>query len=177
VGLPFIRAHEQEIVQAIDRPLFEGINTEQQDYLAQLLGLTDYYLIHVEGNSLVWYFCTGQWKSYSSLEALLKEIKFNHTPVIHILLSVPSGTNRIFLYHQSDHAVLISRIKRRAPKPFLLYMDSNNIPLHPWIHETIQQPYFAGLLTLRRERTWYVRPENYGVIDHVSHFIKVIDTL
>jgi hypothetical protein len=49
---------------------------------------------------------------------LLRSIKQNPAPVVHILLTVPSSKDIV-------HAVLLTIIKRGDNKPLLLYLNSN----------------------------------------------------
>lgn len=179
VGLPCVRTHEWQIVRAINRPLFEVINTYQQDYLARFLGLTNYYIVELEYNSSVRCFYQGQWRSYACIDLLLREVKMNPAPAVHILLAVPAYSfDQLHSRDRKLHAVLISRIRRRAPKPFLLYMDSNNILLNPWSHKVVQQSHLGGLYTSSYLTSWYNGPPDYAAVrEHVGHVIKTLDTL
>jgi len=177
VGLPCIRQHEKEITQAIKSPFFEGLSIEEQDYLARFLGLTNYYLVVINLDESFWCFYEGQWCTYTLFEELLKEIKMNKMPVVHILLSIPSKRAWWYPYGVIYHAVSLSRVKRRAPKPYLLYMDSNNFPLNPWVRGIEHRQFFGGLYTASREVTRYQSAYDYMVRDHVCSFIKTIDTL
>lgn len=193
VGLPLIWAHEQQLQHAIGGVVLEGLDGVQQDYLARFLGLTNYYVIQQLQNGKIYCVEQGQWRLCASLEAVLKMIKGDTTPLIHILLAIPahiSGPTLVrdeqshlskFVSETSYHAVLISRIKRRAPKPFLFYMDSNNSPLvHQFRLDVAEQSHWMGLFssyqTVVRDDNTGAYLDNHMVRDAICSFIKKLDT-
>lgn len=63
------------------------------------------------------------------LPMLLRAIKQNPNPVVHILLTVPSSKDIV-------HAVLLTIIKRGDKKPLLVYMNSNGNSLGRYFFDT-----------------------------------------